>query len=65
MKVLLSKTNFKSAPEKDKRGARKNSSPEKKTNLWNVKGRECFFFWRKFAEAVPIFTLFNFFPLQT
>ena len=57
-KVLLSKTNVMQK--------KKNSSPAEKAKLWHVKGTRVFFFLsRKWAVAVPIFTPFNFFPLQT
>ena len=53
-----------SAPEQDKRDARKISSPEKRQNSGMLRGLGCFL-GRKLAVAVPIFTLFIFFPLQT
>ena len=53
-----------SAPEQDKRDARKISSPEKRQNSSMLRGLGCFL-GIKWAAAVPIFTLFNIFPLQT
>ena len=55
-----------SAPEQDKRDAGKISSPKKKKrqNSGMLRGLGCFL-GRKWAIAVPIFTLINFFLLQT
>ena len=53
-----------SAPEQEKCDARKISSPAKRQNCGILRGLGCFL-GRKWAVAVPIFTQFNFFPLQT
>ena len=52
-----------SAPDQDKRVQEKSVRQKKRQNSGMLRGLGCFL-GIKWAVAVPIFTLFNFFPLQ-